>query len=416
MEIRPFCAYRPPRELADKIAALPYDVFNRKEAEAYVQKHPLSFLRIDRAETGMPAEVDTYDPSVYARARKLFEESIQKGEFVRDDSPCYYLYELTMEGRSQTGIVAVCPVEEYLKGNIRRHENTREDKEQDRIRHVDALNAQTGPIFLAYREREELSSLIAGIKEKETPEQSFVSEDGIGHKVWVIRSGETLKELKEKLSHIERLYIADGHHRAASAVKVALMRRAEHPEQAPGQGEYDYFLSVLFPDRELKIYDYNRVVKDLNGLSAGEFLERLKQDFLLGEPGEESVRPGRKGEFGLFLEGKWRKLTYKGRDSETDPVEALDVSILQNRVLEPLLGIRDPKTDKRIDFIGGIRGLSEIERRCREDMQVGFSMYPTSMEELFSVSDAERLMPPKSTWFEPKLLSGLFIHSLEPAE
>ena len=412
--IRPFRAFRPPAALASAVAALPYDVFSRKEAKAYVEKHPRAFLRIDRAETGMPDEVDTCAPEVYERAGALFREAVQTGEFVQDPVPCYYLYELTMNGRSQTGVAAVCAVDDYLEGTIRRHENTRQDKEEDRIRHVDTLDAQTGPIFLAYREKAELTELIRKYKEDNAPDQAFTDENGIGHRVWVIQNHDIVDELGKKLSHIERLYIADGHHRAASAVKVAQMRREAHPNYT-GEEEFNFFLAVLFPDSELQILDYNRVVKDLNGLTAGEFLSRLEESFTVGEPEAEAVRPAAKGEFGLFLEGQWRRIRIRGELSG-DPVKDLDVSLLQDKVLSPILGIGDPRTDKRIDFIGGIRGLKEIEKRCGEDMQLGFSLYPTSLGELFAVSDAGRLMPPKSTWFEPKLLSGLFIHGIGDRE
>ncbi|MBQ9437931.1 MAG: DUF1015 domain-containing protein [Lachnospiraceae bacterium] len=408
-EIRPFKAYRPKEGLESQIASLPYDVFSRQEAKAYVDKHPQAFLRIDRAETGLPDEVSTYDPAVYERAKQLFQASIQKGEFVQDPSPCFYLYELTMEGRTQTGIVAVCAIDDYQNGIIKRHENTRADKEEDRVRHVDALNAHTGPIFLAYREREDIQETVSKIK-KAPPAVDFLAEDGIRHRTWVLSQPEEVAAFQEKLSHIDRLYIADGHHRAASAVRVGEKRRQEHPGYT-GEEEFNYFLSVIFPDSELKIFDYNRVVRDLNGLTPAKLLERISEHFEVGEARQDAFRPEKKGEFGLFLEGVWRKLCYKGSFTG-NAVQDLDVSILQDLVLHPLLGIQDPKTDSRIDFIGGIRGLGEIERRCRTDMAVGFSMFPTSMEELFAVSDNGLLMPPKSTWFEPKLLSGLFIHEM----
>ena len=409
-DIRPFRAYRPKDEEASLIAALPYDVFSRQEAKEYVKKHPKAFLRIDRAETGMPDEVSTYDPSVYERARDLFREAVRTGEFIQDGTPCYYLYELTMEGRSQTGICAVSSIDDYLNGVIRRHENTRAEKEQDRIDHVSALDAQTGPIFLAYREDKGLRESIEAVKKEHPVAADFTAEDGIRHRTWVISNPGLVEEFRTKLSRLERLYIADGHHRAASAVKVGLKKRQEHPGYT-GEEEFNFFLSVMFPDSELKILDYNRVVKDLNGMTKEGFLQKLEEGFSIGAPGKEAVHPSKKGEFGLYLDGEWRLLTWK-KAPTGNAVQDLDVSVLQENVLGPILGIGDPKTDPRIDFVGGIRGLSEIERRSRLDMTLGFSMYPTSMAELFAVSDAGELMPPKSTWFEPKLLSGLFIHEI----
>lgn len=329
---------------------------------------------------------------------------------MKEDRPCYYLYELTMDGRSQTGIVACASIDDYCGQVIKKHENTRADKEQDRIRHVDVCDMQTGPIFLAYRSNRALRGMIAEAKE-EAPACGFVSEDGIGHRVWVIREAEKIEDIRRQLELLEAVYIADGHHRCASAVKVGLMRREAHPEYT-GREEFNYFLSVLFPDQELRILDYNRVVRDLNGYSPEAFLEKVSENFRVEEAAESPCRPGRKGQFGMYLGNAWYLLSAREHILSEDVVDGLDVSLLQDHLLGPVLGIEDPKTDKRIDFVGGIRGLKELERRVDTDMAVAFSMYPTSIGELFAVADAGRLMPPKSTWFEPKLRSGLFLHAL----
>lgn len=408
--VRPFVCIRPDEKVADQVAALPYDVYNRKEACQAVAGNPLSFLNIDRAETQFGDEVDTYDDRVYDKARELLDAQIAEGVYVTDKGENYYLYELTMDGRSQTGIVACCAIDDYVNGVIKKHENTREDKEIDRIRHVDTTNAHTGPIFLAYRQNEALKAIVAQVK-TEKPMYDFVSDDGIGHRVWKIGDSKTAAAIQAAFEAIPATYIADGHHRAASAVKVGLKRRQENPGYT-GEEPFNYFLSVLFPDEELMILPYNRVVKDLNGMSKAEFLEAVGQKFEVKELGTEAFGPKEKASFGMFLEEKWYCLTAKPECLSSDPVKGLDVSILQDQLLGPVLGIGDPRTDKRIDFIGGIRGLGELERRVREDMKVAFSMYPTSIAELLSVADAGLLMPPKSTWFEPKLRSGLFIHRL----
>lgn len=409
-EIRPFSAYRPAPGQEAKIAALPYDVYNRQEACEVVAANPESFLAIDRAETGFGPEVDTYAPEVYERAADLLRERIAEGKFIQEGKPCYYIYEQTMDGRSQTGIVACASIDDYRNNVIRKHENTREEKEQDRIRHVDVCNMQTGPIFLAYRASSVLREIMGEVKAG-NPVYDFVSEDGIGHKVWIIDDGKQISDIHEEFARIPSVYIADGHHRCASAVKVGLKRREENPDYT-GEEDFNYFLSVLFPDEELHIMDYNRVVRDLNGYDADGFLAEIGQAFRVEEKGTEPFRPGRKGEFGMYLEDQWYCLTAKEEILSSDAVEGLDVSLLQKHLLEPILGIQDPKTDRRIDFVGGIRGLEELERRVHRDMKVAFSMFPTSIGELFAVADAGRLMPPKSTWFEPKLRSGLFLHTL----
>ncbi len=409
-QIKPFQSIRPKAEFADRIAALPYDVYNRQEAKQEIAREPMSFLRIDRAETQFPDETDTYDKRVYQKAHEILTQMIEHGDFIKEESECYYIYELSMNGRAQTGIVACASIDDYLNQVIKKHENTRADKEIDRINHVDICNAQTGPIFLAYRARKEINETVNRAK-LETPIYDFTSPDNIHHAVWRIFKEADVKAIKEAFAKTEQIYIADGHHRCASAVKVGLKRREEHPNYT-GQEEFNYFLSVLFPDEQLMIMDYNRVVKDLNGHTEESFLKALDKIFVISEEKKEAYRPKQKGEIGMFLGGKWYCLTMRDEYANDDPVEGLDVSILQNEILAPILDIQDPKTDKRIDFVGGIRGLGELERRVREDCVVAFAMYPTSIHELFAVADAGRLMPPKSTWFEPKLRSGLFIHEI----
>ncbi|MBO4280584.1 MAG: DUF1015 domain-containing protein [Lachnospiraceae bacterium] len=409
--VKPFSAVRPAPELASRVAALPYDVYNRKEAKEVALRDPLSFLNIDRAESNLPDDVDTYDPRVYAKAKELLDARIADGTYLTDSDRCYYVYELIMDGRSQIGIVACASIDDYKNGVIKKHENTREEKEQDRIRHVDTCNAQTGPIFLAYRSNDVISAVVAKAM-KEEPLYAFTADDGITHNVWRIAGSEDIEAIRVAFDGIGQIYIADGHHRAASAVKVGFKRREANPGYT-GEEEFNFFLSVLFPEDQLMILPYNRVVKDLNGYSEEEFLQKIAKHFAVREVGTEPYAPARKATFGMFLSGKWYELTAGPElTAVTDPVASLDVSLLQDYLLGPVLGIGDPRVDKRIDFIGGIRGLKELERRATSDMCVAFSMYPTQITELFSVADAGLLMPPKSTWFEPKLRSGLFLHKL----
>lgn len=408
--VKPFCAVRPRQDIAARVAALPYDVYNRAEAKVETKREPLSFLCIDRAETQLGDDVDTYDPQVYRKAASLMKKRIDDNTFVQDGTPCYYVYELIMDGRSQTGVVGVASIDDYISGTIKKHENTRADKEVDRINHVDALSAQTGPIFLAYRGRDDIRQVLLRIK-KNQPLYDFTSPDGITHRVWALREDKDVNAIEKAFADTDSIYIADGHHRCASAVKVGLKRRQEHPDYN-GNEEFNYFLSVLFADDELMIMDYNRVVKDLNGHSAGQILEELSK---LGtvEEKDDIYRPESKGCVGVYVENKWYKFEFDKKIIPDDPVAGLDVSVLQDRVLTPLFGIGDPRTDDRIDFVGGIRGLSELEKRVAGDCKIAFAMYPTSIGELFAVADAGLLMPPKSTWFEPKLRSGLFIHEFE---
>lgn len=409
-KIKPFKSIRPKKGLEKRIAALPYDVYSRQEAAEKVKGDDLTFLRIDRPETQFPPGEDMYAPKVYEKARELLWQMTKDGSYIQDPGEYYYLYELTMDSRSQTGLVACASVDDYENQVIKKHENTRTEKEQDRIRHVDTCGAQTGPIFLAYRSDEAIEELVRNRK-KEAPEYDFVSEDGIRHRVWVIKDAEEIKQITNRFAKIENLYIADGHHRAASAVKVGLKRRAEKPD-FDGSEEFNYFLSVLFPDSELMIMDYNRVVHDLNGNTEEEFLEKLGRICEV-KAVDDAYHPKKKGEVGLYLNHRWYQLTFKEEFQSEDPVDGLDVSILQKEILQSILGIEDPKTSDRIEFIGGIRGLEELERRVNEGCAAAFAMYPTNISELFAVADANRLMPPKSTWFEPKLRSGIFIHKID---
>lgn len=407
--IKPFECVRPNEKDAARVAALPYDVYNRQEAVCEVKREPLSFLKIDRAETQFDDSTDTYAPEVYAKAKELFEEALADKTFITDTDKTYYIYALTIDKRTQTGIVACASIDDYLNNVIKKHENTRADKEVDRITHVDTLSAQTGPIFLAYRADSVINDAVKKTKENKAL-YDFISPDGIRHQVWKMTDITLVENVRKAFEGIDSVYIADGHHRAASAVKVGLKRRRENPGYT-GNEEFNYFLSVLFPDEELMILPYNRVVKDLNGYTQEEFLNKIKEKFDIAES-DRQVSPDKKGTFGMYLGGKWYKLTAHKDIMSDDPVDGLDVAVLQDNLLAPVLGIGDPKTDKRIDFVGGIRGLSELEKRCREDCVVAFSMYATSIAELFAVADAGKLMPPKSTWFEPKLRSGLFIHRI----
>lgn len=411
--IRPFMAIRPAEAYAKDVAALPYDVMNSEEAREMVQGKPWSFLHVDKAEVDLPKDIDVYSPAVYAKAKENLENMIHNGILGQDLLPNLYLYRMTMNGRSQTGLVCCTSVDEYINGTIKKHELTRADKEADRIRHVDTLNANTGPIFLAYKENKDAKAIIDGWTAAVKPVYDFVAEDGIGHTVWVIDSDTEIDMLVESFKQVKNLYIADGHHRNASAVKVALKRREAKPDYT-GEEEFNYYLSVLFAAEDLYIMDYNRVVKDLNGYNTEEFMQEIGKKFDIAPyTGEGPYHPEALHTFGLYLDGKWFKMTAKEEIITDDPVLGLDVSILQKELLEPVLAIGDPRTDKRIDFVGGIRGLGELERRVDSgEMRLAFSMFPTSMEELMDVADEDMTMPPKSTWFEPKLRSGLFIHDL----
>ncbi len=408
-----FKAVRPTNELAHKVAALPYDVMNSAEARAMVKDNPYSFLHVDKAEIDLDEDIDIYDESVYLKAAENLKKLESDGVCKQDEAPCFYIYRQIMNGRIQTGLVGCASIDDYINNIIKKHEFTRADKEADRIRHVDYCDANTGPIFLTYRENEEISGIISSWKSTHEPCYDFVTDDGIANTVWTVDDSEINSKLQAAFEGIDYLYIADGHHRCASAVRVGQKRRQANPD-FDGSEEFNFFLAVAFPKDELEIMDYNRVMKDLNGYSAEEFMAKMSEKFTVeAYSGEGQFKPSEKHTFGMYLENKWYKLTAKeGTFDENDPVDRLDVSILQNNCITPVFGIEDPRTDKRIDFVGGIRGLGELERRCETDMKIAFAMYPTSLDDLMAIADAGEVMPPKSTWFEPKLLSGLFIHKL----
>lgn len=400
--IKAFKAVRPKTDYEKIISELPYDVYNRKEAKEIVKNNPLSFMSVDRAETTLDDSIDTYDSKVYVKAKSNYDELVRSGLLVKDSKESLYLYEITMNGRVQTGVVACASCEEYRQNIIKKHENTRADKERDRINHVDGLKAQTGPIFLAYKNEKILSDLISEYKTNNNPYMDFTSDTGVRHRAWMIDNETNIKSIIDAFGLIKSLYVADGHHRLASANAVSCMY--------PDNNDAQYFLSVIFPDNELMIMDYNRVVKDLNGYTEEELLNKISNYFKLSEIALTDNKPETKGIIYMFLGDKEYSIELKEEYLSDDPIESLDVSVLQKYLLDPILGIEDPKTDKRIDFIGGIRGIAELRKRINTDSKIAFSMYPTQMLELFNVADAGLLMPPKSTWFEPKLRSGLFIH------
>ena len=409
--LKPFKAVRPKDEYASQVGALPYDVMNSEEAREMVKDKPYSFLHVDKAEVDLPKGIDIYSAEVYEKAKENLEALSANGICKQDEKPMLYIYRQIMNGREQTGIVGCTAVDDYINNVIKKHEFTRADKEADRIRHVDTLDANTGPIFLTHRENKTVSDITENWKNAHAPVYDFVSDDGVAQTVWVIDDDAVVDTLVKEFAEIPYLYIADGHHRCASAVRVGERRR--------GEGEYDkdaefnFFLSVIFPCDQLKIMDYNRVMADLNGNTSEEFIAKMGEKFVVEEADESPYSPKERHTFGMYLDNKWYKVTAKPEYiNENDPVECLDVSILQNNLITPILNITDPRTDKRIDFVGGIRGLGELERRCAEGMKLAFAMYPTSLNELMDIADAGKVMPPKSTWFEPKLLSGLFIHKL----
>ena len=420
-----FKAVRPVAEMADKVAALPYDVMSSAEARVMVEGKPWSFLHVDRPEIDLDPSVYIYSDEVYARGKANLDKLLADGINMEEPVPVYYIYRQIMNGRAQAGIVGCASIDDYLESRIKKHEFTRPDKEEDRIRHVDTCNANTGPIFLTFRDDGRVSAFTASFMAENEPLCDFVAEDGIRHTVWRIADPATVEAVRSMVENAGDFYIADGHHRSASAVKVGLKRRAEHPDY-DGTEEFNFFLAVLFPSQELKILDYNRVVKDLNGLEEAAFLEAVSANFVITAQGAvaeadgsvteaalEAVRPPEKHTFEMYLGGKWYLLRAKeGTFDEADPVDRLDVSILQNKLLAPVLGIGDPRTDVRISFVGGIRGLKELVKRVDGGEAVAFAMYPTTLDDLMAIADAGLVMPPKSTWFEPKLRSGLFIHYL----
>lgn len=406
---RGFRAYRPKKEYQSLVPALPYDVMSSLEAREEAENKPFSFLHIDRAEIDFPLGVDQYSQQVYDRARDNLKK-LENEAMLQDECACFYIYRQVMNGRSQTGIVGCASIDDYMNNVIKKHEHTLKKKEQDRINHVNTCNANTGPIFLTYRNSEGINGIVNTYISENQPEYDFTA-DGVRQTVWVISDKELVIKITMLFSDVEAMYIADGHHRCASAVRVGEMRRKENPDYN-GNEEFNYFLAVAFPDNQLEIMDYNRVVKDLNGLSREEFISRIEKSFVCRKM-DKMFKPNRRHTFGMLLDNQWYELEAKPEIiDESNPVGRLDVSVLQNNLLAPVLGITDPKNDDRIDFIGGIRGLAELERRVNTDMKLAFAMYPTTVEDLMSIADAGLIMPPKSTWFEPKLLSGLFIHHL----
>ncbi len=410
--VRPFRAVRPAKEYADRVISLPYDVMNREEAAEMAAGNPYSFLHICRSEIDLPHEENPYSGAVYAKAKKNIDDFLANEILIREECPMLYIYRQTMDGRSQTGIVGCVSIDEYLNDTIKKHEFTRVEKELDRINHFDRCNTNTEPVFLTYRDDKRLRALVEGWINSHQPEYDITTGDGIRHALWTVNDQGVLISLTSLFGEIDSMYIADGHHRSASAVKVGLKRREENPGYT-GEEEFNFFMAVIFPDTDLRIFDYNRVVRDLNGLTEEEFLRKISERFTVEKIGKGPYRPEGKHAFGMFLSDHWYKLTAKEEIvCDEDVIKCLDVSILQDNLLQPILGIEDPRTDKRIDFVGGIRGLGELERRVANDMAVAFALYPVSISDLLAVSDKRMVMPPKSTWFEPKLGSGLFMHEL----
>lgn len=410
--IRPFSALRPAPGRAAEVIAPPYDVLNTAEARAMAEGRPWSFLHISKPEIDLPAGTDPYAPEVYAKAAENLKRMIDAGVLKQDEQACYYAYRLIMGDHVQVGLVAAASVVDYDTNRIRKHEFTRPDKEDDRVRQIDALNAQTGPVLLAYPSAPEVDAILAAATQGYPDADSVAPESGVRHTLWVIRDGVTMTRLTELFDGMHALYIADGHHRSASASRICAARKAANPGHT-GVEPYNYFLSVIFPHHQMHILDYNRVIKDLNGLSEADFMARVADNFMI-EQVDEAVKPDHPGEFGMYLNGRWSRLTIRGDlIPRADPVGRLDVSLLQNNLIAPVLGINDPRRDKRIDFVGGIRGLAELEKRVGSgEMALAFSLHATRMEDLMAVADANEVMPPKSTWFEPKLADGMASHML----
>lgn len=412
-KVKPFKGIRPKEDIVEKVACLPYDVMNREEAKKMAEGNDKSFLHVVRSEIDLDDSVDAHDKVVYETARKNLEKFIEEGTLKQDEKDKYYIYRQIMFGRVQTGLVACTSIDDYENNIIKKHEFTRPEKEQDRINNFDYCDANTAPIFLSYRKNDRLNNIIHEWIKFNKPVYDFTSEDDVTHIVWVVDKDDIVEEISEIFKDVDYLYIADGHHRTASSYKVGLKRREENPDYT-GEEEFNYFMSVIFPDEDLFIMDYNRVVHDLNGHETEDFFNKIREKFQVEEcKGEEPFRPTEKNTFGMYLDSKWYKLTAKkGTFDADDPVKSLDASILQDNLLRPILGVEDPRTSEKIDFVGGIRGLEELERRVEEGMKVAFSMYPVTIEDLMKVADSGEVMPPKSTWFEPKLRSGLFVHKL----
>ncbi|GAB4327846.1 MAG: DUF1015 family protein [Calditrichia bacterium] len=412
--VKPFKALRPKKELADKVAAPPYDVLNSQEAREMAKGNPYTFLHVNKPEIDLPEEIDLYDDAVYAKGAENLRNFIKEGVVFQDEAPCFYIYRQIMGDHEQYGITALASVDEYEKGLIKKHEFTRPEKEDDRVKHIMAQNAQVGPVFLTYPAKPQIDAIVSEIV-KEEPEYDFTADDGIRHTVWVVKDTDKITAIQSEFARIPALYVADGHHRSAAALRVRNALRDKNPNHT-GEEPYNFFLTVIFPDKQMRILDYNRVVQDLNGLSKDEFLKTISEKFEVTEAGDNApYKPQKTHEFGMYLDGKWYKLEAKsGTFDENDPVKKLDVSILQENLLAPVFGIGNPRKDKRIDFIGGIRGLKELEKRVNSgEWAVAFAMFPTSISELLAIADAGEVMPPKSTWFEPKLRSGLMVHLLD---
>ena len=410
---KPFKGLRPAPHMASQVAALPYDVLNSEEARDLVKQNPWSFLHVTKSEVDLPPQTDQHASIVYQTAHDNLEKMVREQILSRDETPSYYLYRQVMGGHSQTGIVGVASVDEYLNGTIKIHEQTREDKELDRINHVKGCKAQTGPVFLTYQDHAGLNNFVERFTREHTPSCDFVATDGIRHELWVVASSDLTRDIEQMFSQVPALYVADGHHRSAAAVKVAKERRAQG--KSDPDAPFNFFLAVSFPASQLRILDYNRIVKDLNGLSEAEFLKRIGQDFTCEKTSASGpFKPTMHHEFGMYLGASWYRLTAKSHCIDAnDPIKCLDVYILQQYLLDPVLAIKNPRTEKRIDFIGGIRGLFELEKRWHEiGTGVAFAMYPTTIEQLMRVADANLLMPPKSTWFEPKLRCGMVTHQI----
>ena len=410
VRIKPFAAVRPPREYVEEVASRPYDVLN--SAEAQKEAGEKSLLHITKPEIDFSPIIDEHSQQAYDKAVENFKAWQSRGWLVQDDKPYYYIYAQTMEGRTQYGLVVCAHTDDYAESKIKKHELTRKDKEDDRMIHVRIQDANIEPVFFAYPDNERVNEIVKRYTAG-TPEYDFVAEDGFGHTFWIIDKQEDIDELTAIFADIPAFYVADGHHRTAAAARVGAEKRANNPSHT-GEEEYNWFMTVAFPDSQLKIIDYNRVVKDLNGLTPEQLVEALREDFDVCEKGVETYRPGRLHEFSMYLEGKWYSLTAKeGRYDDNDPIGVLDVTILSNLVLDKILGIKDLRTDKRIDFVGGIRGLGELSARVDSgEMAVAFALYPVSMKQLVDIADSGNIMPPKTTWFEPKLRSGLAIHKL----
>ena len=410
---KPFRAIRPSADHVKAVASRPYDVLNSNEARQEAEGNDLSFLHVVKPEIDLPVDTDPYSDAVYDKGKVNFQDLISRGILNQDPDSSFYIYRLTMDGRSQTGLVGCCFFEEYFDGIIKKHELTRPVKENDRVRHVECLNANAEPVFFSYRGKSSINEFVRR-KTTETPEYNFIADDQIKHELWLISNTEDTKFITDAFKEVPYLYVADGHHRTAAAARIGKKRKEENPNHT-GKEEYNYFLTVLFPDDELKIFDYNRLVKDLNGLSPSDFLTKLEDSFIVSQYSEGDPQPTIIREFSLYMEGQWYRLLAKdGCWDENDPVGDLDVTILSEKVLTPLLNIVDLRKDNRIDFVGGIRGLRELKRRVDSgEMVAASALYPVTMEQLLSIADAGEIMPPKTTWFEPKLRSGLFVHDLE---